>query len=307
MSRRLQNIRNSRHHSADDSKHHKQYPSSSCCDPCVQYEDDCADCREFYRNYHCPPRRQFNYLKTWTICAEADFKKGDDLFAKIFIDDPDMCCLKYLLRYDQCAIDEHIGNAVIFFKKYAGIDFSNSQYDKVNGEWRAGDFVMKPYYIHRRIGMSLIKDDGSIRGKVHKCGFMVYALRDTMIGGEWGGEEGMMLQAGSTMEFGLWIIEDHDGVYVIHGQSATPVGPRNNEVYPIFERLAYLDQTCHKSRGMWGMVKGSSFTIESCNMCPHFCLRAVITMDAVPDCDPCETWCERERRTKGEESDDDEA
>jgi len=308
MSLRLSTISGNRRHHHSGDGHHAKKCATSCPDPCKCYEDDCDECQAFYRNYHCPPRRHYRYPLAWTICAEADFKKGDDIFSKIYIDDPELCFLRWLLRFDECAVNEHIANAVIFYRQNAGIDFSNSQFDSVEGQWVSddGNFVMKPYYIHRGIGMSLIKDGGLVTGKVHKGGLMVYAVRDAVIGGMWGGDSGLAVEAGTTMDFGLWVIEDHPSTYVLHSQSASPIAPRDNDILPVFEQVAYLDQSCKTSRGLWGMAKGCSFTIESCNACPHFCFRGVITMDSVPDCDPCETWCERDRRTKGEsESDSD--
>lgn len=280
------------------------YSSPDCCNDDLECS---ADCRRFLEKYHCPARRPFKYLWARTICAEADFKEGDDLFNEIFKDDPDMCCLKYLLGYDQCAIDKHILNAVLWVKAKTGADLSGVEYDASKGQWAAGGIVMKPYYVSRKIGMAMVKDDASIVGSVHKCGFMIFITQPTTIYGEWGGEEGRFLPRGTIMEYGFWSFHEPCGNVVAHSQSAAPNVPCEGHPYDFFERIYARLTDCPTDYGMWGMAKGSSFTVEDCR-CIHFCLRGVVTFDAVPDMDPCDTFCDREeeRGADGDSSSDDE-
>lgn len=273
-----------------------------CCDEEVMCSDDC---KRFLRKYHCPPRRHFRYLWTRTIVAEADFKETDtrSVFNMIFADDPNMCCLKYLLGYDQCAIDKHILNTVLWVKNKTGADLSGVDYDKENGQWAAGALIMKPYYVSRKIGMAMVKDDASVVGQVHKCGFMIYVTQDTTIYGEWGGENGRVVPRGTIMEYGFWNFEEPCGSVVIHSQSAQPIIPCEGHLYDFFERVYARLTNSKEDQGMWGIAKGTSFTVEDCR-CIHFCLRGVITFDAVPDCDPCDTFCEKEAE-RGVDSDSD--
>lgn len=266
------------------------------CVPCVKDEckldcpDACDKCQKFMKRYMCTRN---DYIKRYpfdclAVAGMGDLD-GDDPIDELILDDPDFCCYKALLGFEQCDIDQEIKNVVDWLKKQYDLDFSSVEYS--DGNWALDGVVLRPYYVSPKMGLRPVIDyNGKVHGRVHECGLMAVVTRDLTVFGKYGGEEGKTIEARSYMNFGYWGIhygnpDEHEVHRLIHFRADRPLKVCGDNFWPISHKV-YESRSCDDP-GCWGYASGCAGTFEDCR-CTHVVSNFLVTFDSVPDCgDEC--------------------